>query len=53
VKRDVEQCIVNPQAIVPSNRDDLDILFRGNYSSITYPMFGLGNFFYFKTRSPQ
>lgn len=53
VKRDAEVRILNPTALVPSNEEDLVTLFAKNYESIQYPIFGIGSFFYFETRSTE
>lgn len=47
VKRDAEIQILNPAALLPSNADDLATLFTKNYSSVRYPLSGIGSFFGF------
>lgn len=47
VKRDAEIQILNPAALLPSNTDDLGTLFAKNYSSVRYPLSGIGSFFGF------
>jgi len=49
VKRDAEVRILNPDAFVPSNTEDLAALFAKNYDSVQYPVFGIGSFFNFTT----
>ncbi len=44
VKRDAQQIVLNPAAIVPSSEQDLEALFAENYDTILYPTFGFGNF---------
>lgn len=51
VKRDSDTRVLNPTALVPSERQALSELFEKNYSAITYPMFGIGSFFYFSRES--
>jgi hypothetical protein len=48
VKRDTSKIILNPTSIQKSNIEDLEILFKKNYSEITYPCHGIGTFFYFE-----
>lgn len=42
-KRDAEHIVLNPKALAPSNRADLETLFCRNYESIKYPMYGTHN----------
>lgn len=53
IKRDSKICVLNPNALVPSQECDLAELFSQNYNEIKYPIFGIGSFFYFATKSSQ
>lgn len=44
VKRDVLRSIVNPSAQSQAQPQDIETLFSKNYSNISYPIFGIGNF---------
>ncbi|HKJ39556.1 MAG TPA: hypothetical protein VJ972_12335, partial [Anaerolineales bacterium] len=46
VKRETRSILINSSA--KTNIEDLRKLFENNFSKITYPCYGIGNFFYFE-----
>ncbi len=47
LKRDSEEIFVNPNAKRPLTEEELREIFRKNYTDVTYPMYGIGSYFYF------
>lgn len=53
VKRDAEYRILNQNALVPSDEEDLKVLFKKNYESFEYPISPIGSYFGFSKESPN
>lgn len=48
VKRETRTILINSSAKNKTDTEDIRKLFENNFSEITYPCYGLGNFFYFE-----
>jgi hypothetical protein len=51
LKRDSEEIFVNPNAKHALSEDELRDIFKKNYSDVTYPIYGIGTYFYFSNET--
>ena len=51
IKRNVDQIVTNPTAIVPIGKEYLQKVFEANFSEVEHPTYGIGTFFLFENES--